>query len=81
MSKFWQALLEKAIQKLLKSDWQTVIAEVILMTGTTMTGEQKREYIVDTMKRAGYSGATWVLRAGIEIAYGLFVVGSESRKS
>jgi len=81
MQKLWHILLEKAIQRLLKADWQTVIAEVMLMTGTTLTGEQKREYIVSAMKRAGYSGATWVLRAGIEIAYGLFVVGGAPAES
>ena len=71
MNKFWTVLLEKAIQKLLKSDWETIIAQVVIMTGTTMTGDQKREYVVEAMKRHGYSGATWLLRAGIEVAYGM----------
>jgi len=66
MTAFWKALLEKAIQKLLKSDWETIIAQVVIMTGTTMTGDQKREYVVEAMKRHGYSGATRLLRAGLK---------------
>ena len=71
MSKFWLILLEKAIQHLLKSDWEAIVVQVMLMMGSTMAGDQKREYVVDAMKRHGYSGATWLLRAGIEIAYGM----------
>jgi len=71
MSKFWLILLEKAIQHLLKADWKTIIMQVMLMMGSTMTGDQKREYVVDAMKRHGYNGATWLLRAAIEVAYGM----------
>jgi hypothetical protein len=71
MTKFWQALLEKAIQKLIGADWETIIAQVVIMTGTTMAGDQKREFVVEAMKRHGYNGATWLLRAAIEVAYGM----------
>jgi type II secretory pathway component PulK len=70
MSKFWLILLEKAIQQLLKADWEAIVVQVMLMMGSTMTGNQKREYVVDAIKRHGYSGATWLLRAAIEVAYG-----------
>ena len=75
MSKFWLILLEKAIQQLLKADWEAIVVQVMLMTGANMTGEQKREYVVEVMKRAGYSGATWLLRAAIEVAYGMILNG------
>jgi len=71
MTAFWKALLERAIQQLLKSDWEAIILQVTMLMMTEMTGDQKREYVVDAMKRHGYSGATWLLRAGIEIAYGM----------
>jgi hypothetical protein len=71
MSKFWQTLLEKAIQKLLGADWQLIVTEVSILMTADMAGDQKREYVVNVMKRLGYSGATWLLRAGIEVAYGM----------
>lgn len=71
MSKFWQTLLNKAIEKLLGADWELIYTEVSIMLTVDMTGDQKREFVVNTMKRLGYSGATWLLRAGIEVAYGM----------
>ena len=71
MTKFWQAVLEKAIQQLLKADWEAIVVQVMLMMGSTITGDQKREQVIEAMKRHGYSGATWLLRAGIEVAYGM----------
>jgi hypothetical protein len=71
MTKFWHALLEKAIQKLIGADWSVIVTEVMLMTGANMTGEEKREFVVASLRRYGYSGATWLLRAGIEVAYGM----------
>jgi predicted Ser/Thr protein kinase len=71
MSKFWLILLEKAIQQLLKADWETIIMHVMVIATADVSSDEKREYVVKIMKRRGYSGATWLLRAGIEVAYGM----------
>jgi len=71
MNKFWTVLLEKAVQKLIGADWGLLVAEVSLMTRTKISSDEKREYVVNAMRRLGYNGATWLLRAGIEVAYGM----------
>jgi thermostable 8-oxoguanine DNA glycosylase len=70
MNALWMRLLRAAMHRLLGAEWITILAEVKILMDVDMPSDQKREYLVDVMKRMGYSDAEWKLRAGIEIAYG-----------
>jgi hypothetical protein len=70
-------MLEKAIQKLLKADWPTILAEVRQLMSAHMTGKEKAEYAFQALRRMGCEQGTWLLKIGIEVAY-YIVVKKES---
>lgn len=71
MTKFWQLMLEKAIQHLLAADWQTIMAEVRALMNAHMTGREKADYALSALRRMGSEGSTWLLKVGIEVAYSM----------
>ena len=71
MKAFWLALLQKAIQALLSQEWGTILGEVErLIMDREMSGAMKRERVFRVLRTYGSQAATWLLYAGIEIAYG-----------
>lgn len=70
MNSIWLALLQKAVQYLLSKDWNAVNTQVANLWDADMTGDEKRRIVFETLRNAGVSAATWLLYAGIEIAYG-----------
>lgn len=63
-------LLQKSIQSLLAKDWNAVVTQVANLWNADFTGEEKKNMVFETLRNAGVSVATWLLYAGIEIAYG-----------
>ena len=71
MKSFWLALLQKAIQALLSKEWGVILNEVeSLVMDREMSGAEKRELVFVLLRACGSQAATWLLYAGIEIAYG-----------
>ena len=71
MKAFWMALLQKAMQALLSKEWKFIIEEVEkFLMDREMSGAEKRERVFVQMRIYGSQAATWLLYAGIEIAYG-----------
>ena len=70
MNAIWTALLNKAIQQLLKRDWPSVVAQVSALMNSDKTGDEKRAIVYSTLREYGVACATWLLYAAIEIAYG-----------
>lgn len=71
MNKFWQLMLEKAIQHLLSADWGVIVAEVAALMSADMSGREKADYVLSTLRRFGCQQATWLLKVGIEVAYSM----------
>ena len=71
MNKFWTALLETAVQKLLQADWGVIMAEVCALMSADMTGREKADYAFQTLRRMGCEASTWLLKVGIEVAYSI----------
>lgn len=70
MKSLWIKLLQKSIAALLGKDWNAVVTQVANLWNADFTGEEKKIMVFDTLRYAGVSAATWLLYAGIEIAYG-----------
>ena len=71
MKAFWLALLQKAIQALLSKEWGVIVNKVeSLIMDREMSGAEKRERVFVLLRECGSQAATWLLYAGIEIAYG-----------
>ena len=70
MNNLWLKLLTQAIRALLSKDWNVVNTQVAALWNADMTGDEKRRIVFETLRNAGVSAATWLLYAGIEIAYG-----------
>lgn len=71
MKSFWLALLQKAIQALLSKEWGVILNEVeSLIMDRDVSGAEKRERVFVLLRAYGSQAATWLLYAGIEIAYG-----------
>lgn len=70
MKSLWTALLYKAIQAILKKDWNSVTFQVGKLMDSSIPGEQKRQIVFDTLRGFGIDAASWLLYAAIELAYG-----------
>ena len=66
-------LLEKAISALLGAFWPKVNQVVEGLNQASVPGEEKRKLAVENLRQQGSQSATWLLNAGIEIAYGKIV--------
>jgi predicted ArsR family transcriptional regulator len=63
-------MLRQAVQRILKSDWQTIIKEVSNMMDSELPGKEKKEVVFSLLREYGVACATWLLYAAIDIAYG-----------
>ena len=70
MNSFWMALLNQAIRALLSKDWDAIVVQVYNLLYSQLPGDQKRQIVFETLRSAGVSAASWLVYAGIEIAYG-----------
>ena len=70
MKAFWLALLERALAALLGGDWDFVKHAVRSFLSDEIPGEEKRQKVFALLRAGGSQVATWLLYAGIEVAYG-----------
>lgn len=68
---FWLTLLEQAIKALVKVDWGTVMAAVRSFWDSDLGGAEKRDLVIDQLKRAGSTTSKLVLKIAVEYAYEL----------
>lgn len=68
---FWLTLLEQAIKALVKVDWGTVIREVQSFWDSDLGGAEKRDLVIDQLKRAGSTTSKLILKIAVEYAYEL----------
>ena len=68
---FWLMMLERAIKALVKVDWGTVIREVQSFWDSDLGGAEKRDLVIDQLKRAGSTTSKLILKIAVEYAYEL----------
>lgn len=69
MKSFWIALAKKAIIAFFSKDWDTITSEVYVMMSEDIPGEEKKKRIFAALREFGMDCATWLLYAGIALAY------------
>ena len=68
---FWLTLLEQAIKALVKVNWGTVMKEVQSFWDSDLGGAEKRDLVIDQLKRAGSTTSKLILKIAVEYAYEL----------
>lgn len=68
---FWLTLLEQAIKALVKVNWGTVMKEVQSFWDSDLGGAEKRDLVIDQLKRAGSTTSRLILKIAVEYAYEL----------
>lgn len=69
MKSFWIALAKKAVAAYFAKDWNKITAEVYVMVSEDIPGEEKKKRIFAALRQLGIDCATWLLYAGIALAY------------
>lgn len=70
MNSLWTVLLHKAIAALIGYNWGLVKSTVADLLNKDISGAEKRQLAYEMLRMAGVDGATWLVYAAIEIAYG-----------
>ena len=69
MKNFWIALAKKAVAAYFAKDWDKITAEVYVMVSEDIPGEEKKKRIYAALRQFGMDCATWLLYAGIALAW------------